>query len=158
MKLSPLQLAYYRVTKCSVTARPEYEEDKDESDLILDQMRATLDVEHSAEEDSEHTSVWLVGLCLEFKPKADENAPYEFRIELFGIFQCAKDLPAGLDAERLVGINGSSIVYGIARELLLGITEKSMWGGLTLPTMSFTDYREMLPDDESFHAADTAIK
>jgi preprotein translocase subunit SecB len=158
MKLSPLQLAYYRVTKCSVTARPEYESEEDGSDAILDQMRATLDVQHAPEDDSEHTSAWLVGLCLEFRPEANENCPYEFRIELFGIFQCSKELPGGLDAERLVGINGSSIIYGIARELLLGITEKSMWGGLTLPTMSFTDFREMLRDDDPVDDSSSEIK
>ena len=149
MKLSPLQLAYYRVTKCAMTSLPNYEPGDDESLAILKQMRASLEIQPAPDDDSEHTSAWLVGLCLDLTPESGVMCPYEFRIELFGNFHCSKDLPPKLDAERLVGINGTSILYGIARELLLGLTEKSMWGGLTLPTMSFTDYHEMIqPSDK----------
>jgi preprotein translocase subunit SecB len=144
MKLSPLQLGYYRVTKCSVTSRPEYDPEQEESDAILDQIDAILSVEHLPEEDTEHTMAWFVGLCLEFSPAAEDNAPYDFQIDLYGCFHCAGELPPGMDAEQLVGINGSSILYGIARELVQSITEKSMWGALTLPSMSFTDYKDML--------------
>ncbi len=48
----------------------------------------------------------------------------------------------------MVGINGTSVIYGIARELIQSLTEKSFWGALTLPTMSFTDFREMLPEEQ----------
>jgi preprotein translocase subunit SecB len=151
MKLSPLQLAYYRVTQCSVSSRPEYDPEQDESDTILDQIHASLDVERLEEADTEHTLGWFVGLCLEFSPAAEQNVPYDFRIDLYGNFHCTKELPAGMDAEQLVGINGSSILYGIARELVQSITEKGMWGGLTLPSMSFTDYKDMLRESDDSH-------
>lgn len=149
MKLSPLQLAYYRVVELSVSARLEIDRDQPESHAICDEMQASLEVHHDEDEDSEETSSWTVSLQLEFTPVDDDNSPYEFRVGLFGVFRCAKTLPSGLDAERMVGINGTSVIYGVGRELIHSLTEKSLWGALTLPTMSFTDFREMLPEEKA---------
>lgn len=148
MKLSPLQMAYYRVTKYSVTALPEHDPEHDDIDALMEHMHVMLNLEHMEEGDTEYTTEWLVGLGIDFDPSPEDKAPYAFRTDIFGIFSCAKELPPGMDAEKLVGINGSSMLYGITRELLLGITEKSMWGGMFLPSMSFTDYKDMLKLDD----------
>jgi len=149
MKLSPLQLAYYRVVELSVSTRFDIDPMTNPSDAIQNQIDATLQFNHDVEEDDEETSAWTINLSLDFVPEEKDNSPYEFHVGLFGVFRCSNILPAGLDAERMVGINGTSVIYGIARELIHGITEKSLWGDLTLPTMSFTDFREMLPKEES---------
>ena len=112
-------------------------------------MKASLELHHDVEDDSAGTTAWTTSLLLEFTPTDGDNSPYKFRVGLFGVFRCAKNLPPGLDAEKMVGINGTSVLYGIARELIQSLTEKAFWGGLTLPTMSFTDFREMLPDTDS---------
>lgn len=81
--------------------------------------------------------------------------PYDFQVALLAEFFCAKSLPANLDAETIVGINGTSLAYGIARELIHTLTEKSMWGGLTLPTMTFSNFRELLDPEQAIGVVGT---
>lgn len=145
MKPSPLQLSYYRISNCAVKALHGFEGAEGDSSAILEHLKAKLQIQPAPENDTAYSTAWLVGLDLKLSPESDTNYPYEFHVELFGMFECAKELPPPLDAERLVGINGTSILYGVAREMLLSITDKGMWGGFLLPTMSFTDYQEMLP-------------
>ena len=147
MKLSPLQLAYYRVVELSVASRMKIDRDQPASDAVFSEMKASLEIHHDVEDDTPVTTAWTTSLLLEFAPPDGDNSPYDFRVGLFGVFRCAKNLPPGLDAEKMVGINGTSVLYGIARELIQGATGNAFWGGLTLPTMSFTDYRDMLPTE-----------
>lgn len=142
-------MAYYKVVELSVASRMNIDQNQPTSEAICSEMKASLELHHDAEDDSAATTAWTTSLLLEFTPPDGDNSPYEFRVGLFGAFRCAKNLPPGLDAEKMVGINGTSVLYGIARELIQSLTEKAFWGGLTLPTMSFTDFREMLPDDNA---------
>lgn len=158
MKLSPLQLAYHRVVELSVASRLEIDRDQPASALICSEMKASLNLHHDLEDDSAATTAWTTSLLLEFTPPDDDNSPYEFRVGLFGVFRCAKNLPPGLDAEKMVGINGTSVLYGIARELIQNLTGNALWGSLTLPTMSFTDFREMLPKNDSVEGTGSDIE
>lgn len=145
MKLSPLQMAYYRLADFSLTPRVGITIE-DEPYSNLEEMEAFLEIYQEGEDgDFNDVETWGVTLGLMFK--ADEQykfSPYDFKIVLFGTFKCAKNLPQGLKVERLVGVNGSSMLYGVARELIGTISEKSIWGRLTLPTMAFTDYKDMI--------------
>jgi preprotein translocase subunit SecB len=111
-------------------------------------MMASLEIHRDIEDDTSETTQWTISLQLRFTPPDGDNSPYEFRVALFGVFRCAMNLPTGLDAEKMVGINGTSVLYGIARDLIQSLTYNAMWGALILPTMSFTDYRDMLPKKE----------
>ena len=62
--------------------------------------------------------------------------PYHFKIKLVGLFRCHYG-QADVDAEAFVRTNGSSILYGIARETLRSITSVGPWGDMLLPTVSF---------------------
>ena len=148
MKLSPLQLSFYQVMELSVAYRSEHDPDKPEPDTICHGMEAYLHVDRDQSHESYENTCWHVALRLSFQPLDDDNSRYSFVAGLLGVFFCANETPKGLDAETLVGVNGTSILYGIARDLILTISEKGPWGALTLPTMSFTDFRTMLENDE----------
>jgi preprotein translocase subunit SecB len=144
MKISPLQLVYYRVMELSMAYRMEFDRNQSASEAICSDIKASLEIYRDEEDDSTEATAWTIILQLEFAPPEGDNSPYDFKVELLSVFRCAKNLPLGLDAETMVGINGTSVLYGIARELIQSLTEKAFWGGLTLPTMSFTDFRDML--------------
>lgn len=144
MRLSPLQLASYRLLDIRVTARSGIDPSLENFDTLLDEMGVTLDLAHEEERDTEDASCWSVFLALGFEARPEDHSPYDFRVVLLADFFCAKQLPENLDQETLVGVNGTSITYGIARELIQGLTEKGLWGPLTLPTMTFTNFRELL--------------
>lgn len=44
------------------------------------------------------------------------------------------------DPDKLLIINGSSILYSAAREFLINISNRGPWGGITLPVYSFLDH------------------
>jgi hypothetical protein len=157
MKLSPLQMAFYKLGEFSLSPRMGIDPEQ-ESLALIDGMSAHLEIHEEEPVDGEEdVASWSVMLFLEFVPPEGDHSPYEFSIGLLGSFKCPKVLPSGLEPRRLVGVNGSSMLYGIARELIQTISEKSMWGRLNLPTMSFTNYEEMiLPDDRGAADSDTA--
>jgi hypothetical protein len=145
MHPSPLQLIAYRLFDIQVTSRTGFEPDQEDTDSILDEMVAQLDMHEDVEKRSEGCTFWTVFLDLGFEGSPGKHTPYDFRVSLLTEFLCAAPLPAKLKDETIVGVNGTSIAYGIARELIQTLTEKSVWGALTLPTMSFTNFRELLP-------------
>ncbi len=152
MKLSPLQMAYYRLADFSLTPRSGIDTGEDSFEWI-EEMQVYLEVyEEEEEANGEDIATWGVTLGLAFTGQEGDNSPYDFKIALLGTFKCPRTLPSGLEAERLVGVNGSSMLYGVARELIQTISEKSVWGRLTLPTMSFTNYKELIQPDGIFAA------
>lgn len=149
MQLSPLQLVGYRLLDIKVTSRMSYDPEKDDSEHLGDELEARLDIAHEEDADTAGASFWTVILDLKYEGEPDQHVPYDFQVALLAEFFCAKSLPANLDAETIVGINGTSLAYGIARELIHTLTEKSMWGGLTLPTMTFSNFRELLAPEQA---------
>ena len=154
MRLSPLQLANYRLLDIKVTARSGIDPSLENFDALLDEIHASLDLAREEERDTEDSSCWSVFLALRFEARPEEHSPYDFHVVLLAEFFCAKQLPENLDQETLVGVNGTSITYGIARELILNLTEKGLWGGLTLPTMTFINFRELLESENDEELAE----
>ncbi|WP_235566327.1 protein-export chaperone SecB [Methylibium sp. Root1272] len=86
---------------------------------------------------------YSVTLTLNAGPEEGQtNFPYRLEIQLIGIFD-GKDLPVER-RKPLVAVNGASMLYGIAREMLLGLTFRSVGGPVMLPTVEFSEFgREM---------------
>jgi preprotein translocase subunit SecB len=83
--------------------------------------------------------LWSVQMTVSQELKAGQNFPYHFKIVLFAFFSCSPDVPPDFDEERYVRINGSSILYGAAREVVRAMTSRGPWGELIVPTLSFYD-------------------
>lgn len=62
--------------------------------------------------------------------------PYEAELQLQGLVQVTDGL-AQERKEQLALVNGFSVLYSAAREMLLNITARSAYGAVTLPTLSF---------------------
>lgn len=63
---------------------------------------------------------------------------YEADIKLQGKVQVSDSFPQDRK-EQLALVNGLSLLYSAAREMLLSITARSVYGALTLPTVSFVN-------------------
>jgi preprotein translocase subunit SecB len=76
----------------------------------------------------------------------DEAKPFAYHAEI--ILQGVVQVNEGFLQERkeqLALVNGFSILYSAAREMLLNITARSLFGAVTLPTISFvTTVKEAL--------------
>ena len=137
MAQPPVQLeeSYYDVV--SLEASPDYVPDPQArpvgpperaSQVKLD--LATVDAD---------PGVWRVSLDIRHKEAGGETPRYRFRLRIVGFFRWAGAETPEADVARLVAVNGASILYSSARELLLLLTSRMPWGQLSLPTLSFAD-------------------
>ena len=78
---------------------------------------------------------FTVELNLHAEPREGGTFPYRFKIALVGLFD-GHDLPEER-REPLVCVNGASMLYGVAREMLLGISHRFIHGPIMLPTVHF---------------------
>jgi len=141
MEQSPLRLEHYNLQRVSLTPLPGAEPTQLGGYANFGNARLGSKV----------TTGWLtlddgekrhtVELSLTGGPKEPgATFPYEFEISYIGIFD-ARALP---DDKRddLVMVNGSSMLYGIARETLMGLTIRCELGAMMLPSVVFTELAE----------------
>lgn len=77
---------------------------------------------------------WHVRLAVTFDRKDDGPVNYRGKVEFDGFFDVAPEFPED-KREDLVRMNGGAILYGAAREYVLGMTARSKHGPLELPTI-----------------------
>ena len=148
MKLSPLQLSRYVVTNIGCTANPKFDAEK-EIIGALEQFSINANAKPAESDKDVPGHSWSVELEVTQKRNEDQNFPYEFHISIVGVFACQD---GALDKEketRFVQVNGSSMLYGMAREHIRALTAAGPWGAVILPTMSFYDPKEQPQKEET---------
>ena len=138
MNVAAIQLNHYFVTDLAVKANLKFDPEKDvegrmDEFLAVPKLRPMGDEEGTSRD-------WQVELDIRHQPGPDVNFPYEFRLELVGFFRVSEDLRNKGDADaerRFVKVNGASILYGIAREIIRANSARGPWEGIMLPTVSF---------------------
>lgn len=137
MKFSPLQLTRYAVTDIGCKANPQFNPENELQDA-LEQFSVSVRLNELPSEKDVPGHAWSLELDIAQKKKDDQNFPYSFHISLVGFFMS----PDGPDLEKettFVNVNGSSTLYGIAREHIRALTAAGPWGAIILPTVSFYD-------------------
>jgi preprotein translocase subunit SecB len=148
MKHSPLQLVRYLVTDVACTADPKFDPQKE---IVGAMEQFSIESKASPFENPKNDPAhpWSVELTVSQKVKEGQNIPYEFRIALVGVFACRNEAPVDERETRFVRVNGSSMLYGIAREHIRALTAAGPWGAIILPTMSFYDNKELPKKEEA---------
>jgi preprotein translocase subunit SecB len=131
MKISPLQMEAYFLTDLHVSANKDFDVKKEPDIKDKDIL---VDVECLANKDDQHK--WQVLLKVQLQPPAEANVPYRFTLELVGLFTVLKGFPEDR-IERLIRTNASSMLYGVAREVVRDFTSRGPYLGLILPSASF---------------------
>lgn len=131
MKISPLQLERYFATDFHFTANREFEVGRP-----IELADGQFDVESSALRHSAETRKWQITLQIKYKPAPSANAPYSFSLEMVGFFEVADTFPED-QTEQMVRINGSSMLYGSAREIVRDLTGRGPHSAMMLPSVSF---------------------
>jgi len=73
---------------------------------------------------------------LKHTPQPKENLPYAYSMQIIGFFEVHPKWPKA-KVEELVKINGPSVLYGAAREILAYTTGRGPWGSILLPSVNF---------------------
>jgi len=138
MKNSPLQLLRYVVPEFSCSANQKFDPEK-QCDNISEQFSVAANVLKQNPPEGFPIHSWVVEMRISQQLKEGQNFPYKYELVLVGFFACKEDSPPDFDEERFVRINGSSILYGAARELVRSVTTLGPWGEVFMPTVSFYD-------------------
>lgn len=143
MQQSRLRLEHYNLMHLHL--EPVLEAESAALGSYADFEKATLgsSIQFSPVELPNGESHYSVDLTLTAGPKEGQsNFPYRLKIQLLGIFD-GRDLPEE-KREALVAVNGASMLYGVAREVLLSLTSRSVGGPVMLPTVEFSQFGDSL--------------
>jgi len=145
VKLSPLDLCRYFVTESSCSANPEFDP-KQPIDVAMDRLVVETSIDKIEVEVQERVG-WSVELDLAYQLAPKQNYPYSYSVRIVGLFTSPAEVPPGLDDERVVRINGCSMLYGIAREMVRSHTAAGPWGEILIPTVSFFEGKQVEEGD-----------
>lgn len=146
MQLSPLQLLEYTFEGFSVALTPDYDNAKRDPSAVVAPSSMTLETECGIADiqDKEPFSDYALKLILKVTPSEGASAPYSLAVAVRGHFRMhrmsdEKDL---VDRKNRALVNGISVLYGVAREMVTTVTSRSAHGQMLLPTLKFSDLEE----------------
>ena len=124
--LQPEQISFVNVSiKCN------YDQDVSSGTLMTN-------VEFRGSAHQQDKRNWMLTVRVNIKRANEKPIPYEGVIECIGIFKVSPQCPED-QIEKLVMVNGTSLVYGSIREMICNITARSTFDMLMLPSQSFLE-------------------
>lgn len=155
MILSPLQLTDYWLDSISLRTNREYEPDKP-ADLKVDHIHVDVDVQRmNSDEPGKNGTFWLVSLKIRQDVPEGKNIPYEFSLELAGVIAAHPSLN-GDRLEKQIEVNGPSMLFGIAREVVRAATGRGPFAPVILPSANF--FQRLAPRDAALPPGDVTPK
>ncbi len=134
-KPSPLNCRSYFLTELAITANPQHDAAKPATLNFKDlQVESTVEPVPA----NQQKSIWRVVLRIQQNVGPEKNSPYNFAAVLLGHFEVHPKYPAD-QAKQLVEVNGSSILYSAARQILRDAMNNGPFRPLLLPTVSFAE-------------------
>ncbi len=123
---APLELKRYFFPLVHIAADPQYEPEKG-------MERVNFDVRTSLTKDE--NDLYQVAVEIIAEPEDEEHRiPYSIHLIGVGLFSVSKEWK---EPERLLKINGASMIYSAAREFLITVTARGPWQPVILPAISF---------------------
>jgi preprotein translocase subunit SecB len=127
---SPLQLDAFWIEALSVESNPEWNQEANaEADLPLSGRTEVAELEDGT---------FMIRLHVRTRGPIT-TVPYKISATVVGGFAVPHALPQD---ERLafINLNGSSILYGIARGAIANVTGMGFWGMVPLPSVDFVRF------------------
>ena len=138
MKHSPLQLLQYFVPEISFTANQTFNTEKG-CEGGIEEFSVEAVAKHQAAPENFQGRSWSVEMVISQKLKDGQNLPYKFSMTLVGMFAWLDKNATSEQEAQFVRVNGSTILYATAREVIRSTTTLGPWGPVILPTLSFYD-------------------
>jgi preprotein translocase subunit SecB len=155
MILSPLQLTDYWLDSISLRTNRDYEPDKP-ADLKVDHIHVDVDVQRMrSDEPEKNGTFWLVSLKIRQDVPEGKNIPYEFSLELAGVIAAHPSLN-GERLEKQIEVNGPSMLFGIAREVVRAATGRGLYAPVILPSANF--FQRLAPRDAALPSCEATTK
>ena len=138
---SPLKCHGYFLTGLTLIANPEYDKKKP---TLLKFEDLKVDPSANALPEEQGKKLWRVALQIQQNVEPDKNAPYNFSIALVGTFEVHSKFPAD-KAKELAAVNGCSVLYSTARQILREAMYNGPFPALDLPTVRLIETEPPAP-------------
>ncbi len=129
----PLDVQAYHVDEFGLRALDEYDPERP--------SRGAFDIDFDIHQHSEDPKAFRITMRIKFAERgytAEENPPYTITLTITGYFVFAEETPNSV-MERMIDINGASILYGIARGFVGQATGASRHDQFVLPAVNFIE-------------------
>lgn len=136
MKAAQIQLTNYFVSELQFAANRDFKMD-DPSSVSADDLQVT----HQALAKTENKREWQITLRIALNASPESNSPYSFLVEMIGFIDVAESVSDDR-IERFARINGTSLVFGAAREIVKAATSRGPFPPLLLPTVTFWEPKQ----------------
>ena len=139
MDIAPIQLVDYFVHSIQVEALTDFDSSQP-ANLDFRSLKVNTDVFRA--DDSRERSFGLE-LVIKQEQIEEKNLPYAYELRMVGFIEV---LPPKLSEEkmrRLVEINGPSMLFGAAREIVRAATGRGPYGHVLIPSTTFYKPPEM---------------
>lgn len=84
---------------------------------------------------------YLISLTVRLLPHEESQPGYLGEFVIVGFFKVHSEYPDE-KCDKLVAVNGASMLYGAVREMVANLTARGPWPALTLASMNFSDVRD----------------
>jgi preprotein translocase subunit SecB len=139
MKAAQIQLTNYFVSELQFAANRDFKEETPSSVTA-----AELQVTHQASPAAENKRQWQITLRIALNASPESNSPYSFLVEMIGFIDVAESVSDDR-IERFARINGTSLVFAAAREIVKAATSRGPFKPLMLPTVTFWEPKTNAP-------------
>lgn len=150
MQPSPLQLLKCCFESVNVVAVPDFDNNQRDPSFVFNPTGMEMSSE-TAVQDLGGDKDWCdyaIRLVVGFEPKQPNATPYRGQLALQGVVRMhgAQTL---LDRKQLAVVNGVSLMYGVARDMVCTLTSRGVHGQMLLPTLNFRSLAESVALDEA---------
>ena len=139
---SPLQLEHYFFERVHCVVNPEV--DIEQAQHWLQESHERFSIRADLAQNTDKEREYQVRVEVKSNVEDSESAPYQIHFSVVGFFTLSEEFEHE-NIERLVQVNGASVLYSAMREFVLTVTSRCAWGNLMLPTVNF---RLLAPPDD----------
>lgn len=143
MELAPLQLIRYWIDDLEIHANRQFDAEK-EAGHFLDSLEVNSnisDLDPPEDVTGDVGLFWLISLSITVGDEDKAKDPYGIHLNLSGIVQSSPKVDAE-SVRRLVAVNGPSMLFGVAREVVRNITASGPFPAVLFPSVSFLGSNE----------------
>lgn len=150
MQPSPLQLLQCDFETVNVTANPDFNRARQDTAFAVPPQALRMS-SATAVRDLECGDGWAdyaIRFQLKFEPQESDTSPYRGELLLQAIVRMHGGATA-LERKQLAVVNGVSLIYGVARDMVCTVTSRSSHGQMLLPTLNFRALAQQVAADEA---------
>jgi len=98
--------------------------------------QSTVQTKLEVAKDNQEANRYLVSLTVTLAAAEGQLPPYVGEVVVLGFFRVHPQTPPKKQND-WVAVNGASILYGVAREMMVNVTARGPWPAVALPCVNF---------------------